>query len=389
MIGGRFLRYMAPTPPRHMARLNLFLNFLKYKIDDASQRATYITPDGYGSRLLTQIIKHADLAKLLIPGDPHGLTGPGLLPILKDLEKFIDVRTGKHTTERLFVKSRTPCFELMVPVRSTSPMTMIPFDKPYSDPTWRQIRPLRICDMGGANLTMSLHTDYLTYTKHGPTHAIYTLDVFALVSKFVAYYHAYPSSQHIDQTILDFVHDEVVVPALLQDSAAIWLRNVYKQQLIVSSPLETHTSTVWDTVTIDTIGSDFTGAMLDVAKLRDDLVAQSITPQTALHSLLLSVDKQSFAQYYKTLHEQCQLPDQQPYMWVDCVMTLPWLEFVVMVASFTPSHPQSISLQRDVLRDVRLWLMMRPWNEVSQSIPLKSMVRNRLEGLHVYISERI
>lgn len=385
MIGSRFLRYLKPVPPRHMTRLNLFMGFMKNKIDDGIMRASHLTPNGYGSRLLMEIIKLADLETLLITGDPYKRTGEGLFPIVKDLEKPIDVRIGRHTTSSLFVKSKTPCFELVTPSRRKNPLAEIPFDQPYDHPSWKAIRPLRIVDMGTCDLRFSVHTDYLTYQKHGPTHVVYALDCFALVTKFIAYYRAQKFIANLDQTILDFIHNDVVIPTLLNDSLAIWLRNIYKQQLITASPLESHTSTIWDVITIDTIGSDFTGAMVDVQHLKDDLRKQSITAQTALASLLLSTKKQSFTEYYTELYETTRTPDQQPYVWVDCFKNLSWWEFIVMVTSYTPDHPDAMALQRDVVRDVRFWLMMKPWQEAHGSIPYKTMIRNRLEGLYTYL----
>lgn len=389
MPGGRFVQYLKPVPPRHMARLNLFMGFLNNKVNDGIMRASHLTPNGNGSRLLTEIIKLADLDTLLIKDDPYKRTGPGLIPIIKDLEKPIDVRIGKHTMHSLFIKSKTPCFELITPSRRNNPLGDIPWDMPYDHPSWKDVRPLRISDMGTADLKFNVHTDYLTYAKHGPTHAVYSLDCFALVSKFIAYYKYQKSVTNLDQCILGFIHNDVVIPTLLNDSLSIWLRNTYKQQLLSSSPLESHTSTIWDNITIDTIGSDFTGAMVDIQNLKRDLKNQSISAQTVLNSLLLSSDKKSFSSYYTELYETTRTPDQQPFVWVDCLKNVSWWEFIVMITSYVPDLPDSIALQRGVLRDVRLWIMLKPWQQVHGSIPFKTMVRNRLEGLYTYLNDRV
>lgn len=388
MIGDRFVRYLKPVPPRSMSRLNLFINFLDRKAADATNRASHTTPNGYGSRLLVDIIKLADLDNILSMGSPSDRLGEYLLPIAKDLEKPIDVRIGKHTTQSLFIRSKSPCFELMTLSRRKNPLSEIPFKAPYSHPDWAKIQPLRIVDMGTMDLRFQVYSNQLMYDRHGPTHAVYSLDCVALVAKFVAYYRAQPQIINRDQTLLDFVHKEVIVPTLLRDSMAIWLRNIYRQQLLSASPLESHTSTIWDVVNIDTIGSDFTGAMIDINHLKNDLKSQAISAQTAMSSLLLGPDGEDFTSFYTQLWETTTTPNEQPYVWVDCLKNLSWWEFILMVASFVPDYPDVISLKRDVVRDVRFWLMMKPWQEVHQSIPYRTMIRSRLEGLYTYLQQQ-
>ena len=387
MIGERFVRYLKNTPPRNMSRLNLFIHFLHRKMEDATVRASYTTPNGYGSRLLVDIIKLADLDTLLLPGDPYHKVGDYLLSITKDLEKPIDVRIGKHTTKSLFIKSKTPCFELMTPSRRKNPLYEIPFESDYYSDAWKSIKPFHIVDMGTTDLRFQVYSDQLMYQKQGPTHVIYTLDCMALVAKFVAYYKAQPYVVNRDQCLLDFVHKEIIVPILLQDSLALWLRNIYKQQFLIASPLESHTSTIWDIVNIDTIGSDFTGAMVDIQHLKTDLKNQSISNQTVFSSLLLNTQQQSFTEYYKELFDTTNTPNEQPYAWVDCLKWLSWWEFILTISSFVPDYPDVISLRRDVVRDVRFWCMIKPWNSINSSVPYKIMIRARLEGMLAYLNQ--
>ena len=372
-------------PPRTMSRLNLFLEYLRFKTEDATRRALNLTPNGNGSRLLMSIIKRADLETLLLPGDPKNRTGPNLLPLLKDLEKSIDVRNGKHTTKKLFIQSRTYCFELMTASRRTNPLSEIPYDKPYDDPAWKTIFPLRVCDMSAADLRFSFHTDYLTYNDNGPSYVIYALDCFALISKFVAYYHAQTDVHDLDQTILNFLHSEVIVPALLNDTVALWMRGIYRQQLIDGSPLEYHTSTLWDNITTDVLGSDFNGAMLDVQRLRHDLINNNIGIRDVLSTLLVTVHKQDFSSYYKELWETTGTPNEQPYIWVDCIKNLGFWEFILLVSSYVETTAEAIALRRLIKRDLRFWLMMRPWQEIHGSIPLRTTIRSRLQGMMRYL----
>ena len=385
MINNAFVRYLKDNPPRNLPKLNNFVSFLQRKTDDAVMRASHITPNGYGSRLLVDIIKLADLSLLLREDTDQYRQKEYLLSITKDLEKPIDVRQGKHTTTHLFIRSRQPCFELMTASRRQNPLVDIPFDLPYNHPRWSTIQPMRLVDMGTTDLRFQVYNDQLVYQHHGPTHAIYALDCLALVAKFIAYYKSQTMVSNLDQCLLDFVHQQIIVPSLLKDSLALWLRNIYRQQLLSASPLESHTSTIWDIVSIDTIGSDFNAAMIDINHLKTDLKNQSISNQTVMSSLILGVEGESFTTYYKNLYYTSTLPSEQPYVWVECLKNLSYCEFILMVSSFTPDYPDVISLQRDVVRDIRFWLMMKPWQEIHGSIPYKTMIRSRLEGMYTYL----
>jgi len=385
MIGERFVRHLRTVPPRSMPRLNQFSRFVGRKIDDGTNRASYLTPNGYGCRVLVEIIKLADLDVITAPGNLDQRFTSYLLSILKDLEKPIDVRVGKHTYRSLFVHSKSHCFELMTPSRRRNPLAEIPTDQPYDHPSWADVKPFRIVDMGTADLKFQVYNERLDYPRRGPTHAVYSLDCYALVCKFAAYYRAQQNVSNIDQCLLDFVHNEVIVPTLLNDQVALWLRNTYRQQFFSVSPLESHTSTIWDVVTIDTIGSDFTGAMVDVQHLRDDLRKHAISDHTVFSSLIMNPDGDNFTSYYRDLFYTSTTPDEQPWAWVDCLKHLSWWEFILTISSIAPEFPDVISLKRDVIRDVRFWIMFKPWNEVHSSIPYRTMIRTRLEGLYSYL----
>lgn len=381
MIGNRFTRYLKHTSPRHLSRVQLFVSYLEYRVKDATNRASHITPNGYGSRLLVDIIKLSDIDALIRSTNPYEY----IEPILKDLEKPVDPRNGRHTTRSLFVKSRTPCFELISPSRLINPILDIPFDKEYDDPAWSSVSPFRVVEMGTSDLHFSVHSGYLHYPSHGPTHVVYTIDCAALVLKFLAYYKAKSTNDDRDQLILDYVHNEVTIPSLLHDSTAIWLRNLYKQQLLTGSPLEFHTSTMWDVITTDVVGPNIAGAITDVIHVKNDLINQSFQPQAVLSSLLVSPSGESFSNYFTQLWTTTQSPALKPFIWVEALKYIAWWEMILLVASYAPDSPASIALRRDVLRDVRIMIMMKPWQEIYNSYPFKTIVRSKIEGLYGYL----
>jgi hypothetical protein len=387
MIGDRFIRFLKPQPPRYLPRLHNFIRFQARKMSDGQMRSAYITPNSPGCRLLMEIIKLADVSVLLDRAKEDLSSLKSLVPLTKDLEKPIDARIGRTTPSSLFIQSRTPCFELMTASRRTNPLIDIPWGKAYGHPDWATIRPFRIVDMGATELHYQVYTEQLIFTRLGPTHAVYALDCVALVASCVTYLCSLSTIPDLDQAILDFLHTDIIVPTLLHDSASLWLRSTYKQQFLSSSPLESRTTTMWDAVNIDSLGTDYTGGMMDVAHLRHDLLRQSIHPLSVLSSLPLTPDGQSVSDYYTQLWSTTDLSVDHAYVWIACLKNIAWWEFVLTITSFSPSYPDVQAFHRAITRDVRFWVMMRPWQNVHSSLPYRKIIQTKLEGLLDYLNE--
>ena len=65
-----------------------------------------------------------------------------------------------------------------------------------------------------------------------------------------------------------------------------------------------------------------------------------------------------------------------------------WWEFILITASFMPNHPDVLSLKRDALRDLRLWMMLKPWQNIHNSIPYQISIKSKLQGLYTYLNDR-
>ena len=385
MLGNSFLSYLHNVPPRSTPKLNLFTERLGERIANSSYRAGHLTTNGPGTRLLTALIKQVDIHVLVASSASLTSITQDLQSKVKDLEKMIDVRSGKHTQTNLFIKSHPVCFELMTPSRRTNVFTDIPSDKPWSDLSWMRLKPMRLVDMGACPLVAQLTGDQIHYRSQGPTHAVYAVDVVVLIAGFIAYYRSMSKPFVLDQLILDYVTNAVVIPCLLEDSASLWLRSRYRQIFVLDSVLEPHTTTVWDVITPDTVTSDWAPGTLEVQHLKQDLLNQSISVNTVLSSLPLTADRVNFVHYYSQLWSTTRTPDDQPWIWVDCLKNLAWWEFILSVAAPQRNLPGVKSMLRDLTRDVRFWMMIKPWQEIRQSIPYRTIIESRLSGMYTYL----
>lgn len=386
MTHNRFMTYLKPEPPRYLSRLDLFLRFIENKVNDAIVRSTHTSSNSYGIRVLTEIIKLSDL-KTILPMYMSGkLSSSYLLSITKDLEQPIDVRNGRQGSS-FFIKSKTMCYELITASRRDNPLGDIPYGKDYDNSEWKAIRPFRIYDISACDLVYTAHGAHLYYTGDGPKYVIYTVDCFALLCKFLAYYKAAKYKDDVDTLIQEYLHKDVVIPNLLRDSASIWMRNNFRNQFLIGSPLESRSMTLWDNINGDTLGADYTGAMYDVHHLKKDVISGSVTPLVGMSSLQLSRNT-GFTQYYTELFENNKGSITSSHLWVECLKNLPWWEFITLINATGKALPETQMFEKDVIRDVRFWKMLRPWNSVHGSLPYRAIVETRLTSLYDYLKGR-
>jgi len=301
MYNNHFLTYLRQERTRLLPKVNQFLQFTNVKIEESIRRSSYTNSNSYGVRLLAEIIKSVDL-EVVIPlylDKKFDLTD--LTFMIRELEQPIDSRVVKtRPSSNYFISSRVKCDEVIIPVRRKHPMIDIPHYVSYQDARWDNIRPFRMMDISDCDLVYTAHQAKLLYHGVGPKFVVYTLDTVSLVSKFLSYFESHSTDGNLELIIMNFLHEEIVIPTLVKDSVSLWIRNNFRKTLISGSPLRSFTMTLWDNINGDTLGTTFNAAQRDVEALRTDLIKGSISPLVALSSLKLSPDT-TFTQYYLEL----------------------------------------------------------------------------------------
>lgn len=386
MLGNKIVENLNSHPSVNLPNLKLFLNFIKTKIKSHHHKSStsISTP---GTRLLTEIINLSNVRSYLLSNPNNKNFEKDLLSRLSDIETVIDTRHFRKALPNQFVLSKSggsaSCYEIIVPARRQNPLVSIPIGKDYNDPAWSNINPFRVYDMGDFDLSFNVYKSRLDFYGKSPSYAIYTVDCFALIAKFIAYYKSSKWKIVDYENILqEFLHEEIVTKTLIGDILPIYLRNVFMQQFAISTDIKSSETADTDTTDLDTLGSEFSAAMFDIRKLKQFTANNNLHPLTVLSSILITPDNEDFISYYKNLYFTTQLPDDRTYFWVECVKNLRWWRFILTVFSLNPDHPYVISFYRDVLREVRIWMYIRPWNNIPSGYPYKGYVKKSIENLY-------
>jgi hypothetical protein len=377
---------LTPVSGRYMTRLRLFIEMLHRKLNASIDRAANVSFDGYGSRILANIIKQSDVESFLRTSESLQSFYTRSSQDAARLEKLIDPRIGLHSTAKMFIRSKTPCFELMAPIRTDVDP---PTDKPLSDPSWDAIRPFRMIDAGHCDYVVTFSTNYLTFQHRGPAYAVYGVDVNLLVTKFAAYCRYHGVSNSIDDDIYRFLRDHGVLPYMVDDFTSIWVRNMWRSQLITGSPLEDFTTTMWDAVGSIGLPAELKAALFDVRHLREDLISGAATPRYALSSLLVDMNEDSFSSYLGRLFSETKSSPIYHFKWLECIKYLSYIEFILVVTSLNPSNLDSVRFRQGLRVDTTEWLAARPWNAVKLSVPFSAMVELKVRGMRDYLERGV
>ncbi len=384
MLGMRMIQYLRLRPRRTLPNLNLFLEFLRNKIKSHNHKSSiYISTPG--TRLLTEIIAISGIRSYLLSGLTDRRNEEDFLfQRLEDIESVIDVKHFRKMLPHQFVITKSPCYEIIIPSRRRNALLEIPIGKDYDDPMWETVNPFRIYDMGDFELTFNVYKSRIDFYGKSPSYVIYTLDCFALISKFIAYYRKVSKNRTVDyETVLsEYLHEEIVTKTLLNDMIPIWMRNTFEKQLLGSKDVESINTADGDTTDQDTLGTVFSSAMFDIRKLKQNIINKNIPPFEALSSFIITPDGKDFVSYYKDLYLTTNLPNNKSYIWVECVKNLRWWNFVFTVLSLNSDFPEVISFYKDLLREVRLWIYLKPWNNIPPGYPYKSYIKENIVSLY-------
>ena len=385
MLGETIISHLKETPSRSSPRLRSFIEQLQFRKKEILERSPSVVPVVGGVRLLYDVLKlfsiHSWMNSSLTPLQ-MAYEALEELPFVESLV-VSQINTGRRSN--LFVRSKDMCFELIVPSNRKNPLTEIPFDMVYTASKWDDVKPLRIVDMGMADLSFNVREGYISYTRKSPIFAMYTIDCFALVMKFLAYYPTIEKKLDLNDAVLLFVEKHVVLPTLMDDAIALWMRNTCRRQFISDTLLENRTSTMWDNITVDSFGTEYNAAMEDVLRLKTECLGSNITPLDVLSSIPMGLDRVNFISYYKTLYNTTNVSERHPLLWAQVLKNINWWEFILIVFTMGKNFPSSKAFERTVLRDVKLALMTRPWNKVGGSLPYRNIVQSRLEGMADYL----
>lgn len=181
--------FIDPYSPRLVPAWNGYVQYIetsnKILLDSRYMKAP--GREVAGVRLLRYILACADWNYLLKKNiSDYEKYSYHLRHVQEDLENTFETTTTGNTYYNFFHdKQLGKVQEYMLPVTDISPMNRLPFDKPWA--YWKHIQPVRYLAHNSKELARDVEQDRVKFYKYQPTYAVITIDVIALVMKYMKY----------------------------------------------------------------------------------------------------------------------------------------------------------------------------------------------------------
>lgn len=379
MFLSKSLSYLTTRAPgRSIPKMRTYLEYME---DQAwAVYKNYREPDG----MLTQTVMMLD--KLLWDCDPMAiartLDAPDadpfyvfdniVMPIVHTAKTEFDPVLSSHNTTDL-VNSRG-CKEFLFPVDNSNPIENLPIDQKWEE--WNSVQVLHMVDVDSEELSLLFYANAITFKLDHPVYAIFTLDVAALVMKFVAYlreYHKTEDGIPIDDLqglSIKFIHRHVISQCFLRDELRLWFLKNYTNVLDVSlgradgiTALQPGRDTPWLSATNARVGSQYSAVFNDFLKLCGDVKTGSLSAPRLLNSMVLPFGGTVQSQFLR-LQTVSEFPNLRQYRWGEFMQNLPYLKIFIQVLTLYTDNPQVESTLRYLKRDMQVLFMSHPWRDI-------------------------
>lgn len=353
--------YFHAASPRALPKLHQAVLALTTITDEMLQRNQAVAgSETQGMRVLEQILGNADLKTLRRIPDDFDRYLTYLLPIQEDLVRHLDPTVQACTTTGRFVVLGPGGREYLFPFAAGDYLTCLPFNQPWE--AWSTLRPLVIRHHDSPQLSLSAPYDRLVFPAAPPHHVVVSLDVILLVLQYAKYLDTHAPENRL--LIEDYLHRYVLYPALIQDSATIWLLHRYTSAITAAAHDEPCPSwPVQKDPLLGSFGGQFSSALEDVWSAARTAKAQNLSPPRLLTSLLM--EQTSVSHQYRKLHRSLDIPPLRQYLWTQYLAFWGWRDLAFATLDLTRTTPLSkatrISTQRlyHLLRSTRFWLAAR------------------------------
>ena len=384
MINTDLSSWLRPSPPKSLPKLRRYLRTLTPKLMYAQQRASHTVPITNGLRLIEQILSSDPVVTMTYDSDPWRALGDNIDSVIRSLGRFLDPEQSGVLNRHMFISPHHKCLELVFPTQRQDPYGTLPYEKTFTD-KWKRVRPLRLLETDAPDLTFEFSQGYIFYRTQAPTLAVFGLDIFSLVIKYLVYRTSLPKDADFDYAIRHYIHDEVLLPCFLTDPLSLWLRNQYQQVASRNGTEHILEDGYYRTVTGNTLGSEYNPAMDDVLMLLNQLSERSVSVSSVLSSLWLDADGTvSIRDYITDLFANYSPPYQQQYMWLSGMAYLGWIEWFISLSQRQKDVPDALTVKHRLQRDVALWINAQPWQHVND-LYCRDYLRQRIERIMLYL----
>jgi hypothetical protein len=354
--------YQTGNTPIFMGKLTGYVSTLNTRRDILEKRFAALT--GYESQgvvILRHILGQADIPALLTYDSDISRYAYGVAPILNDLERIIDPVTTGIVRKDLFIRNTShTTLEVLVPVTRADPLRSLPMDAGWD--AWATVRTVRLLSMDSAELTFHAYQDQIHLRHDMPSVVVIAIDIAALCLQYAAYRRTHPEAE---DSVQAYLHQYVLMNGFLEDLQNLWLRDRYLRMVQGDLTPEMSKPELHQHIRNNVygyIGSQYPAAMEEVYALVQR-IQNGVTP--AGHLLAsLPMAQGTVTQYVTAAQRDLELEDLRQNLWVMLLRDLPWIQLAYQAYQLNPRFTQFVSLQRQVIRDLKLVMNMRPWSNV-------------------------
>lgn len=284
--------------------------------------------------------------------------------LARSVSRTFDPTQSGITNRDFFVKSSSPFTEILFLSNLVNPLSRLPSDIGYYT-GWRNIRPLRMVEMSDMPLTFDVDNQTLNYRYATSGFGVFALDPAALILKYESFRREFSRPDDTeDATMVRYLVRDVIEPCLLNDSFALWMRNLYRNILTEQNPDYPYLDAYWPTETTQVVGAGYANFLREVEQIKDGLINKTVYADRILNSLPVSSDNIPLAIWMKDLQSTVTLPNQYQYQWVSGMMWFTWIETVWITMRLSGKSSRYRDFIRVLWHPLRQWGQTHPWTMV-------------------------
>lgn len=300
--------------------------------------------------------------------------------LARSVSRTFDPTQSGITNRDFFIKSPSSFTEILFLSNLVNPLSRLPANIGYYS-GWRQIRPLRMVEMSDMPLSFNVDNQTLNYRFAPSGFGVFALDPAALILKYESFRREFSRPEDTeDSSMLRYLVRDVIEPCLLNDSFALWMRNLYRNILSEQNPDYPYLDSYWPTETTQIVGAGYQNFLREVGQIKDGLINKTLYADRVLNSLPVSSDNIPIAIWMKELQSNVTLPNQYQYQWVSGMMWFTWIETIWLTMRLGGKSSRYRDFIRILWHPLRQWGQTHPWTIVKDPF-IQTYIRTRAEGM--------
>ena len=368
----------SPTPV-YMGKLNMYIDTLTTKREEVIKRSILSHgTETKGMVLLRHVLAIVDVSNMRRYDSDIDRYLNCVLPVVDDMERLFDTTTTGIIRTNLFIHNSSKCTEILVPVTTSDVLSDFPIDRSWG--AWSRVRAIRLLDLDSDELTFNIYKDQIHFKNDHPSLAIFSVDVTALCLQYAKFLDLDDSNKDIP--IQEYLHTHVLTEGFALDLQNIWMKNKYlKIMKTATQEAGFNRSDIMDSITHNIygyIGSQYTSAMEEYSKLLSRVYNKNMPPSRLLESIPF-VDM-NLSKYVQTINKATNIDSGRQTRWIEFLKDWPWIELVYIANQLNPDHTESISLMRNLNRDLDILRKSRFWTSILNS-KIKDIIEDKFEQL--------